>query len=385
MPDFAASIELCTYCPRLCSHTCPVSTASGLESLTPQAKVSLIGSLRSGKAELEAGPLYGCTGCGACTDACLYHVEPAQVLVRGRAEAVRRDQGHPALDDIELRFQVRGRAAASVIKDDPALGQRLAEPGQAALMPSCVARGGSGPRRDAAAVFRILDAVKQTLAQRSSAAPTGAGQPAAGPPEVGVLPVDVLCAGYPLYAAGQLELFRLHAETLARAVEPYSTLITTCSACTFLLRTQYAEHGVPLGPRVQHITEFLQPYLPALEIAEPLDAAYYHDPCHLGRRLGGELCEAPRQLLSRAAREVRELSSSREQTRCCGSGGLLPRTEPAIAEAMAKERLADRPAGTADAATPLVTACPSCAHHLSRSGDGAHDLIELVARLLGPA
>ena len=87
----AAATELCTFCPRLCSHACPVSLASAREALTPQAKMASLALLQKAPDEATAAelapPLYGCTGCGACTTACLHHVEPGSVLMRGRALA----------------------------------------------------------------------------------------------------------------------------------------------------------------------------------------------------------------------------------------------------------------------------------------------------------
>jgi Fe-S oxidoreductase len=100
--------------------------------------------------------------------------------------------------------------------------------------------------------------------------------------------------------------------------------------------------------------------------------ATYHDPCHLGRRLG--CYEPPRQLLQRAVTQLDELTHHHEAATCCGSGGLLPQTDPPLASAIARERLSEQPANL-----PLISACPACQSHLGRNGSGqVYDLLEVL-------
>jgi Fe-S oxidoreductase len=61
---------------------------------------------------------------------------------------------------------------------------------------------------------------------------------------------------------------------------------------------------------------------------------------------------------------VREFAWSGAQTECCGGAGLLPKTMPETADAMARRRLADiaaRGGGT------VVTSCATCAFMLKRN------------------
>jgi Fe-S oxidoreductase len=201
-------------------------------------------------------------------------------------------------------------------------------------------------------------------------------------PEIGVAALSQGCGGYPLYAGGFSESFRLYAESLAREVEGLDTLLLSCSACTWLLRTQYREHGVPLRPQVRHISEFLAPHAAALPVLQPLPRATYHDPCHLGRRLG--CYEAPRQLLARAALAVDEFWHHHEASMCCGSGGLLPLTDRPLADAMAEQRREDRE--PASATTPIVSACPACQHHLKEDDQSqVWSLMDVLDAVTDPA
>lgn len=403
-PIGQAATDLCTFCPRLCSHACPVSLHSGRETLTPQSKMATLGRLRerlahSAPSEGEPGPeaasispqatapLYGCTGCGACTNPCLYKVEPARELMRGRADAEHASLGHPALADMAHRHERRALAAAHALAQDPELGPRRARAGEGAILPACLPRTETadpsaagealpGPVRDGRAILRLVDRIAEQREARldSSLEPL---------PPLGIADVTHACAGYALYAAGIVEGFRLYAESFARQVEQYPLLVTSCSACTWLLRVGYPEHGVPLAPRVQHVTELLAPAAELLPIVRPLKRVSYHDPCHLGRRLG--VYDEPRRLLERATPEggapsgagagagmaITELLYHHDTARCCGAGGLLPFTEPEIARDMARARLAEAPDVGDPEAAVLVTACPGCQHHLGQSDDDA--------------
>lgn len=392
MPDLENSLALCTYCPRLCSHMCPVSITTGRETLTPQAKMSRFARLHRGplsgpvgtvprhdEAEDQPGsslPLYGCTGCGACTTACLHGVEPATALMQGRVAVEAAGLGHPTLAELPERHRRRALAAAGAVTADPELAGRVAGAGEVAFLPTCLPRGSEerGPADEARVALRVCDRVR-------TASPTLPAVGVAALAGTDAAPGPGGCAGYPLYAGGFDESFRLHAESFARAIEKYSTLVVSCSACTWLLRTQYQQHGVPVKPQILHTSELLAPHAAALPVKNPVPTASYHDPCHLGRRLG--CYEPPRQLLRRAVAELHELPEHRthEESRCCGSGGLLPITDPGAAQAMAEERLGDADAQHG----PLVSSCPACQHHLAKSGGEAGPPVRELLDILDEA
>lgn len=391
MPDLENSLDLCTYCPRLCSHMCPVSISTGRETLTPQAKMSRFARLHRGPLSRAAGhgsagpalahdhesgdqpgsslPLYGCTGCGACTTACLHGVEPATALMRGRVEVEAAGLGHPTLAELPERHRRRALAAAAAVSSEPGLSGRVAGEGEAAFLPTCLPRGSEerGPADEARVALAVCDRVRAASPGLPAVGVAALSGTAASPGPGG-------CAGYPLYAGGFDASFRLHAESFARAIEKYSTLVVSCSACTWLLRTQYQLHGVPVRPQILHTSELLAPHAAALPVKNPVPSASYHDPCHLGRRLG--CYEPPRQLLRRAVTELHELPEHRthDESRCCGSGGLLPITDPRAAAAMARDRLGDADKGHG----PLVSGCPACQHHLGKSGGEGSPVRELL-------
>ncbi len=64
--------DTCPFCPRLCRHVCPVTSATAREAATPTAIATVLRLVGEGKlpAELAAAALELCNGCGACKRHC---------------------------------------------------------------------------------------------------------------------------------------------------------------------------------------------------------------------------------------------------------------------------------------------------------------------------
>jgi Fe-S oxidoreductase len=310
------------------------------------ATMRLINLGESPRTVENSEPLYGCTGCGACTDTCLHKVEPAQTLFAGRAEAERDHRGHPALADFVARFHTHSTQAAETARANVPLDKRPTE-AQIAFFTGCEA-----------------PALVPTML--SLCARIGAEYVAAADGEHG-------CAGYPLFAAGRLDAFRVHAERIARQLAGYARVVVHCPACVWLMRTQYRAFGVPLAPAVEHTVEFLEGFVERLQVNKKGGAAFYHDPCYLGRWLG--VYEAPRHLADKALDELYEFSRARNEAECSGGGGLLPVTMPEAASAIAEARLAE--VREANVST-VVTACATCKRMLTKGDVRAVDLVELL-------
>jgi Fe-S oxidoreductase len=349
MPDLETSLDYCTYCPKLCRHTCPVSNAEARETLVPRDKMATMRRLRLREGDVnvvETEPIYGCTGCGACTAFCLHGVEVGPALFRGRDEAEREGRGHPALRDLPSRFDQHSREATRAIRQATPTERRPLE-AQVAFMPGCDAPDLAAP------LLALADRI--------------------GAEYLSIAETQHACGGYPLFAAGQFDAFRLHAERMAEELRGYARVIVHCPACAWLMKTQYRAFGVPLSPRVEHTVEFLEGFAERLPVSELQPEAFYHDPCYLGRHQ--KLYDPPRRLLAKALTRVREFSRAREQSECSGGGGLLPVTMPAAAEAISEQRLIEVKEAGADR---VVTACATCKKRLTRDGVRAIDLIEAL-------
>ena len=102
---------------------------------------------------------------------------------------------------------------------------------------------------------------------------------------------------------------------------------------------------------------------------------YYHDPCYHARY--NDVVEQPRRALAQLA-EVRELRWNKTDTECCGGGGLLPKTMPAIADQMAKRRLAEV---QATGGGMVVTSCATCTFMLKRNAPPSVEVANLATAM----
>ena len=166
-----------------------------------------------------------------------------------------------------------------------------------------------------------------------------------------VLPGEALCCGSPVKRAGYLTDFenlkRKNQEILAR----YSVrkIITNCPGCYHTFKVEY-------GLEAWHVTQVLSP----AKFTRPAAAALtYHDPCHVGRWSG--IYEESRRLLAASGWQVEELSDNRAHGLCCGGGGGLKSNFPELADAIARQRLAQV------TTKRLCTACPLCYAHFKQN------------------
>jgi Fe-S oxidoreductase len=356
MEPFVKELEYCTYCPKMCRHSCPKSNALGNETLIPQAKMELLNMLRRTALPWEPDyvmPIFGCTTCGLCERYCRHDTDVATVLQHGRAVAERRRLIHPKLRRLQERFRTRNVRLSAKLHE--AYSPRLfAEEAQVAYFPGCDAIDSSiGDVRDALSVFDSLDLNFVRL-----------------------MDAPYVCAGYPLWAGGCLDAARFVAADIVRSLRRFATVVVGCAACTWLLREKLPAEGFEHNTEILHISEYLYVHAERLDVRQTHEAAFYHDPCYLGRRLG--VYDPPRRLISRCVRSLGEFFYNREEGECCGGGGLVPHTFPEAAAGQARRRLEE--ASLFD--VPLVvTACPSCRRTLSAADSPVEvmDLINLIA------
>ncbi|HEY0476139.1 MAG TPA: (Fe-S)-binding protein [Kofleriaceae bacterium] len=350
----ARQLDDCTFCPKMCRHACPVSTASGRETYIPQVKMDRLNQLRLGRGPwtTEAtDPLWACTGCRHCTMYCDHGNEPGLVLFSGRAAAVARGVSHPALAGYPERFRAREQRLSAELA--ATFAPRLATQGEIGYWPGCDAidKGAS----DIAAALALFDRV--------------------GLEDVRIVEAPQACAGYPLLAAGHRDLFRWHAGRVASALRGFARVAINCSACLYALRAQYPAEGINLRTEIVSLADLLAPA--AANLACPLTrrSVYYHDPCYHARYNG--VIEQPRRALSQLA-ELRELAWNKTDTECCGGGGLLPKTMPLVADQMAKRRLAEvQSAGGG----MVVTSCATCTFMLKRNAPPSVEVANLATAM----
>jgi Fe-S oxidoreductase len=169
-----------------------------------------------------------------------------------------------------------------------------------------------------------------------------------------VLPGETFCCGSPVKRAGYAVDFEDLKTKNLQVFARFSVrkIITNCPGCYHTLKHDY-------GLEAYHVAQVLSLRVDSSVPPAPIT---YHDPCHLGRWSG--IYDEPRQLLARAGWTVAELPDNHEQSLCCGAGGGVKSNFPELADAIARERLAQVENGR------LCTACPLCYAHFKANANG---------------
>lgn len=349
----ARQLDYCTFCPKMCRHACPVSTASGRETYIPREKMDRLNQLRLGRSAWTAestDPLWACTGCRHCTMYCDHGNEPGLVLFTGRSAAVDRGVPNPALAGYSERFRAREQRLSAQLAT--AFPDQLAAEGDIGYWPGCDAIDKS--TGDIAAALALFER-------------TGM--------DVKLVEAPQACAGYPLLAAGHRDLFRWHAGRVAASMRGFRKIAINCSACLYAIRAQYAAEGVTVRAEVVSLAELLAPAANSLACPLQRKTVYYHDPCYNARY--NNVVEQPRRALGQLA-ELREFAWNRQDTECCGGGGLLPKTMPLVADQMSKRRLAEV---QATGGGMVVTSCATCAFMLKRNAPPTVEVANLATAM----
>ncbi len=352
------ALSHCAYCPKLCTFTCPVSRATRRETHSPWGKQTVLYEIERGMVPLGreyVEPIFACTSCHACTSVCDHDIDVASSLHAGRARVL-----EAGLLPDPLRLLLRNQP------DREAEARRSVAAVAGAIGPSSTARTVLFPGCAAAiedpAMVRSALAITRAVDGDATAA------------------FQDLCCGLPYLLAGDVSGFREAARKLGEAARSWKTIVVLDPGCALTLGRLYAEHGLALQAEVTTLVEHVLPHLHRfVRRSNPQGPVFYHDPCHLGRGLG--LYDPPREILLRlVAGGARDLSQTRESEPCCGGGGAIPESMPAVARSAAA-RLADTLRG--EGARTVVTACPTCRNHLLGQEDlDVLDLVTLLAQAL---
>ncbi len=359
LDEYAKALELCTFCPKLCRHTCPVGNAERREAVVPQAKMAMAERVRTGQVDLtvdSASVFYHCNGCGLCGEYCEHDVDVTPALFAARALATERGVELRSMKQFSDRFYARNDSLLRELHH--LVDERyFVQEAQVAYFPSCDA------------IEHCPEVILDTLKVLESV----------GVDYVALHDGEAVCAGYPFWAAGLVSELSFLAKEIAGRLSNYKKVICDCPACVWVMRFLYPKVGAAIAAEVMHVTEFMDNHVSRIQVSSTVPAAYYHDPCYLGRWLG--VFDAPRRLMGRAVREIREFTWNRERGYCCGGGGLVPDNLPEVSRRIAQRRLEE----VLRSDVPLVvSACATCERNLARESGNVEvvDLMSLLARSL---
>ncbi len=112
-----------------------------------------------------------------------------------------------------------------------------------------------------------------------------------------------------------------------------------------------------------------------------MPAVTYQDPCHLGRY--AKDYAAPREVIKALGLKLNEMWRSGNNSLCCGAGGGVLASNPALAKEYAKTRFYE---AKATGAKVMITACPFCGANLGSAKPRdikVVDITSLVAQAYG--
>ncbi len=165
------------------------------------------------------------------------------------------------------------------------------------------------------------------------------------------------CCGFPLWASGYTKDAKDIINKFKEAIlsSGVKKIITSCPACTYMLKSVYPSLGFSISAEILHITQFMENLIKdgKLHLNKKSDIdTVYHDPCFLGRYLG--IYDPPRNMLASLA-QFKESAKNREYSACCGAGlyHLRQQTARQVTE-IAIENISQADIGH------LATACPTC-------------------------
>jgi heterodisulfide reductase subunit D len=199
--------------------------------------------------------------------------------------------------------------------------------------------------------------------------------------DFGILGKEEPCCASPILRIGDYETFKRKAAVNLKLLNATgaSRIIAPCSGCYSVLKEEYPDIGEE-NFEVLSAVELLEEMVDegSLKPRKKINRTVtYHDPCHLGRYC--EVFDAPRNLLSAIpGLQLVEMSRSRENSWCCGSGGGVKTAFPDLALWSAGMRMEEAESVGAEL---MASACPWCESNL-RDGNRTKLEVTSVIRLL---
>lgn len=274
-------MDYCTYCPKMCRFSCPVSEAAKSETVTPWGKMELAGWVLDKSMPLSpeaALPSYQCTLCRHCQKYCEHGNDVAAALVEIRQLAVENYAAPPEVYELQQRFadwnNPYGRDLLAPVRNR--LPRAFGKSKDTAFLVSCHTLNEYPERIQT--YLELFDKL--------------------GLPPFEVIDGPVQCCGAPLRALGLKQEFADVAEVQSYALNRYSYVITDGPECAYVLGDAYRAHGLAKKTKVMSLLEYLTPYLKHHNFRSSgriKGRMAYHDPVFFSRYL--DVMAQPREWL----------------------------------------------------------------------------------------
>jgi Fe-S oxidoreductase len=340
-----------SYCPKMCTYACPVTSATGRDDAVPWSFHRTVSDLAAGRLPVvaEVAPrLTACTGCLACRVPCVFDQDvPAQVRA-----------GRAALVDAGVAPAAVAAAVTAVADGRSPAGHAVVPPRASDDDPTTLVVAGC---RDTGSTLDAAVAVLRAAGERVAVeVPRG-------------------CCGALLDDLGAAD-----AATAARTALATTIADHTVDTLEAAIDREDAVTVVATDPHC--LPSLRGAGLTATDLASHLDAAVtdgrlrlddtpwratWHDPCVLAR--GEGVTAAPRRVLAAAGADLVEAEHHDTRTVCSGGGLGLDLLDPLAAATTAEARAAEL--GSA----PVVTGCSRAGDQLRAAGVEVTDLASALA------
>jgi Fe-S oxidoreductase/nitrate reductase gamma subunit len=355
--------DACTECGR-CTAVCPAHTVG--KTLSPRDIILQLrdtpegGDVIRGAAAPE--PLWECTTCAACVEACPVFIEQMPKIVDMRRHLVMEQSEYPeTMQAAVLSLEKRGHpfAGTQATRMDWTAGLDVqhvstAQDAEVLLWVGC---GGSLIERNQ----KVTRATAQLL-QKAGV-------------KFAILGRDEKCSGDPARRIGNEFLFEMLAKDNIASLTKHKVrnVITPCPHCFNTFRNEYPKFGGTFD--VFHHSEYLAKLAREGKL-EPAneDGVTLHDACYLGRQNG--VYDAPRAV----AGATIEMERSRNKSFCCGGGGGMSFVDEPADKRVNQERANE---AVATGAKTLATNCPFCMSMLEDGVRGRMQVKDISELMLG--
>jgi heterodisulfide reductase subunit D len=359
--DCAYAVKLTT-ARKPISMPCAVRNVLGFEAYDARGRIIVLKKLLEEKINPDKKLLdwlYTCTTCANCKETCL--AIPGGIDTASMVEALRKDvvsQGltiekHLSINDSTLNnHNPYGEPHSG--RRDFLKGEKMPRQAKIVYFVGCTAS------------YRQLSVAEATIKLLEFA-----GQ------DFTLIEDEWCCGSVHLrlgYGGLEREVMRHNLDEIKRTGA--ETVVTSCAGCYRTYKDMYQNGSSDEGLQfeVLHITELLDQIADKKTISfstsRPIRVTY-HDPCHLGRH--GGVYESPRRLVERVkGTELVEMKTNRSYAHCCGAGGGVKSTYPALAGQIARQRIGEALEIKADL---VLTACPFCKTNLI---DGSNGLVKIA-------
>ena len=346
--DRCIKCSTCKYSYKDFEKMCPSGEKFLFESYWASGRIRIIRGVLNGDLEWTEDlldPIFACTTCGACMDACqaphadyivemiealrelaVKHIGPAenQKFLVTRCEDSCNPYGDPNSDNAELKKEYD-----------------LPDKAEWVYFIGCTSNYRQTSLRDSTLRFLKKAGINFTL-------------------------IDEHCCTSPMIRTGQLSIVDEYMKYNIDQIKNTGAtkVITSCAGCYKTLSKDFERFGNGLEFEIYHSLELVKNLLDEKKIefkSEFNKTVTYHDPCHLGRHMG--VYELPREIYKQIpGLSLVEMKRNRNFAWCCGAGGGVKIGYPDWAIEISKDRLEE---AQETGATVITSTCPFCKTNLA--------------------